>query len=67
VAVRKELINDLASVLDDHHPAWVVGCECMPVDEETGVGEVLETGWAEHLAEIALNFALQELQVRDIV
>jgi hypothetical protein len=39
----------------------------MPVDEETGVGEVLETGWAEHLAEIALNFALQELQVRDIV
>lgn len=53
---KSQIVQDLADILDDHHAAWVVGCECMPVCEETGVQDVLGEPWSEHIATIALDF-----------
>lgn len=40
------------AVLREHWPHPVFGCECMQTDDETGVTEVLDVSWEQHVAEL---------------
>lgn len=42
----------LAALLAQHFPIPVFGCECTPVDDESGVKEILDEPWEHHLADV---------------
>lgn len=46
---------EVAAILRDHWPDPVFGCECTPVDEETGQKAVLGESWETHAAALVVR------------